>query len=413
VATQLEEKTWNALLKKPEVNRQHTPFLAFDWLRPVPADHAEALKWWKDRLDQARRQSNLKDLGPDLSLVGPGDAYLRGLKQEGREVPPEKLKPEPAPGGAVVVIRGGKDFKGFTTLKDAFQAARDGDVIELRASANLTGAIVPGGRGALTLRAGPGYQPTIESELRVHGGTALALEGLTFSSTASLWAGVNGDSFVAKGRITRLAYCFFKTGTLPGNRSWFKAEFPNKADAPAEIFRCVVQWHTYLNQPENHTLRIRESILSPTALVGHEDKGNLGSVELDACIVTAWDVHDSSALLEVGVNFWLGGKSRWSARRCLFESNQNLFSSLVDTKQEATWKGEKNYYRLSGDYSRSPLASSLAQWRALTGSKEAGSVEGEAPIAQPRFWRLRPGSKGSGCGPDVAKVACRAPLAKK
>src|SRR4051812_30174982 len=43
----------------------------------------------------------LGNLGPDLSLVGPGAAYVRGLASEGRAFPQEQVRPEPLAGGRI------------------------------------------------------------------------------------------------------------------------------------------------------------------------------------------------------------------------------------------------------------------------------------------------------------------------
>jgi hypothetical protein len=46
----------------------------------------------------------------------------------------------------------------------------------------------------------------------------------------------------------------------------------------------------------------------------------------------------------------------------------------------------------------------------MTGSKETGSAEGEPLIVDPQRWRLHPGSPAFGFGPDVDRIACRAPV---
>ena len=412
--TQLTPEGWNNLQKEPEVNRSVTPLFAFGWLMDIPAQHEPALAWWQTRLADARRQSGLDDLGPDLSLVGPGKAYLRGLEQEGRGVPKDKQRPAPAEGGRIVLIRGGKDFQGFPELLGAFQAAQDGDVIEVRTDVGLKGCDVPKDRGTLTLRAGPGYRPTIQSPIYVLARTGLELEGLAFSPVNyALGSEVGKLPLVDKGRITRMAYCSFdRDEGISSPRSVFGCLFLNKDGAPAEMFRCNVPGDTSFQLDRNCPLRIRECVLGNLSWGPSGPELDWGAVELDACIVscnTGSTIGHSVPAVKKGM------KSRWNVRRCLFESRDTLFYGFYGSNfgfAATNWTGERNYYRLGSYYTgltSSTYATGLQQWRAATGSKETGSVEGDPLIAEPQRWRLQPGSPASGSGPDVDKIARRAP----
>jgi hypothetical protein len=90
---------WNAQLAEPEVNAHVLPSLPFGWRTELPREADKALPWWQALLQGARQESGLNDLGPDPSVVGPGEAYLRGLATEDRPVAREDLRPEALAGG--------------------------------------------------------------------------------------------------------------------------------------------------------------------------------------------------------------------------------------------------------------------------------------------------------------------------
>ena len=135
---------------------------------------------------------------------------MRALAADGHPVAKEQLRPEPHPGGPIVLVRDGKDVRGFLSLPAAMAAADDGDILEIRSDRPRDGADVPENRGAIALCAGPGYRPAIARFLTVGCGSSLAVEGLTFSTgsaLASRWR--DGVPVEKQGRISRLASCTF------------------------------------------------------------------------------------------------------------------------------------------------------------------------------------------------------------
>jgi len=335
----------------------------------------------------------LNDLGPNLDLVGPGDAYLRGLAAEGRPVAKDKLRPEPLPGGRMVLIRGGKDLRGFRELQQALDAAQDGDIIEIRTDAKFAGGNAPKDRGALTLRAGPGCRPVVMTALVVPLGTALAMEGLTFSGTAGVYcAGDRKVPVEKQGRISRLAYCAFDRSTV--DRGFGPGVVANVFQGKdGEMIRCVVLGTLRIVVDKGTTFRIRECILNSVHSNPVDEKSKAGTVELEASICVQMQL--GAILVDYGL-------SRWVTRGCLFDSNSYL---CANAGLPPEWTGKRNCYRLgTGFESIFTLTSSLPQWRAFTKSQETGSVEVLPPIADPQTWRLRPGSPASGFGPDVDRV---------
>ena len=107
---------WNAQLVQPEMDSQEVAALPFGWRTEIPAQAEKGLPWWQTHLEAARKESGLKDLGPDISLVGPGEAYLRGLANEGRAVLADQLRPEPLTSGRIALLRGGKAIRGTHQL---------------------------------------------------------------------------------------------------------------------------------------------------------------------------------------------------------------------------------------------------------------------------------------------------------
>lgn len=109
---------------------------------------------------------NRKDLGADVDLVGPGEAYERWkqtpayqqwLKDSG-QLRAEAPKPEPK--AFVVLTSKGVEVRKFDTLTEAVQGASAGDTIEIRGNGPFVSDGVTIGQ-PLVIRAGEGYTPTI------------------------------------------------------------------------------------------------------------------------------------------------------------------------------------------------------------------------------------------------------------
>jgi hypothetical protein len=400
---------WNARLPRPEVNSRAVSGLPFGWLTDPPGEAAKALPWWQTRLPTARKESSLHDLGPDLSLVGPGDAYLRGLEAEGKPVGKDQLRPEPLPGGRVVLLREGKATEGFHHLQDALNAARDGDVVEIRTDAKLAAGEVPRERGRLTLRAGPGYRPVLLTKLYVWQGNALTVEGLTFSRDAFITTQrIPGQAVEKQGRISRIAHCAFEWRDPPeaNGEPSLECLFAGKEGAPAEMSRCFVPGPIRFGIDRNATLRIRECVLGPLWPRGAEDRADAGTLELEGCIVSRpAPIYGVWLLSRWGLEEF---KVRCVVRRCLFETH-TFFFRPNGPKELLSWKGERNCYRISAPWTADQGVYSLAQWRAYTGSPETGSAEGDPAIADPRMWKLPSGSPAAGAGADVDRVGRRTP----
>jgi hypothetical protein len=131
-------------------------------------------------LDEARRRPGLAGVGPDLDRLGPGEGYRKALEgASGQAIPKERLRPAAEEGGPFVLLRGGRVVRGCTTLPEAFDAAANGDTIEVRTDGPRPTGTLAAGKGALTLRAAPGYRPVLTGTLLVGGKTSWPSRGCT------------------------------------------------------------------------------------------------------------------------------------------------------------------------------------------------------------------------------------------
>jgi|GEM_PF-1232058 len=126
---------------------------------------------WRLRSDSAgyRAGKDGKDLGADVDLVGPGEAYERWKKlpdyqtwlKDTGQLRAETPKPET---GAFVRLGGkGVAEQKFDTLAEAAASASDGDTIEVRGNGPFVTDPIDFGTKAFVVRAGSGFAPLIKS----------------------------------------------------------------------------------------------------------------------------------------------------------------------------------------------------------------------------------------------------------
>jgi serine/threonine protein kinase len=144
---------------------------------------------------EARRPASLPDVGPsDFDIIGPGAAYVKALeKRLGRKLTEDELRPEAVEGGPATLIRAGKVLGGFPDVPAAAAAAENGDVIELRTDHDLPWFSRTGpNEKSLTLRAGPGYRPSVEW-LVLAANDVWTIEGIRFRVFLNMTAGEAGQ----------------------------------------------------------------------------------------------------------------------------------------------------------------------------------------------------------------------------
>jgi serine/threonine protein kinase len=353
----------------------------------------------RQAVEEGRRQSGIDDLGPDFSLIGPGEAYVKALAA-GRAVPRDQLRPEAEVGGPCVLLRGGKGVGGFPTLQEAVKDARDGDVVEVRSDDAFAGFSAPADRGTLTVRAGPGYRPVIEKDgINAVPGTALVLEGLHFRGSVIQAPQAKDVPTGRQGRIARLANCSFELAKVDENGPLAGSGLlQGVGDRPAEIVNCWMPYRIDLHGPGSG-VQVRNSVLG-SCRVYHREAGS-AALDLDRCAVW-WMEHGSMTAA-----FYSGpvpgvvpvpktDELRVTARRTLFESGTYLIHADLPVK----WSGERNLYRLAVSWVSDQECFGLTKWQALKDVKEEGSAEADARAWDPRRWRLLPTSPGYRAGPD-------------
>jgi serine/threonine protein kinase len=349
-------------------------------------------------LEAHRRR--LPNAGPNLSLLGPGDAYVRALAAAGKPVPKDELQPEAEDGGSIVLLRKGKALRGYPFLHQALEAVADGDIIELRTDKEVAGATrdgLPGKR--LVLRAGAGYRPVITGGLYPGKGDNWVIEGIHFRGP------LNYRDSALGGRIARLANCSFEPH--PARASAALVQLNDSDDtAPLEVVNCSIPGQVWVGRvAKGRRLRVVNSLIAAVRY-GFAEKGNY-HLELEQCL--CWDPTDqfsavTNELEEVKVTV--------QARDCVFET----IHVMRGTSEATAGSGDGNVYAVGNAgwrWGATEMIFDLAGWRKLWKS-DAHSIEVEPLRYDPRQWRLLPSSPARGSAPggkdygaDVNKIAVR------
>jgi hypothetical protein len=366
---------WNARLEEPETGSkavEWTPqspgLLAWDEVRQV--GDAALLAVIEREVAAERRRTGLFDLGPErFDQIGPGDAYLRTLPDATKE------RPEAAEGGPVTLLRQDKVAAAFPTLAAAFAKAQSDDVIELRTDRTLEGGPTRLGTGRLTIRAAPGYQPTVK-QLDVSEGTELAMEGLTISIL-----------FNRGGVSLHIANCAIPVdGRIELS--------PSDGQQPAQVLNCLIlgDWNA------TGRFAVRNSVMSTFVVT----QGKKGEIDFDRCVVWyPWNRRNNVGE-PFGVTRFVDKPAELTVRRCLIESRPGLLNLDGSSHTTTRWQGERNVYRIGSPnwFIQHASAGTLDAWRKRFNSPETGSVAGQPWLLDPRKWAFLPGTAGHRQGPD-------------
>ena len=369
-----------------------------------PQHHSLPKAAWVDTLkpltERLRQQhgSRLGEFGPDWKLLGAGAGYVEALAAVGRAVPRERLCPRPEPGGPIVLLRAGRSVRGYQRLSDAFEAAADGDVIELRTETPLAACPIASpkdGIRRLLLRGAPGYEPVVTGKLFFDHGNELSVENLHFSE-GGIAGAPPGPGMEA--RLERVANCTFDG---PYNAERVDAICRAPAGAAAEMVNCVIviqSWPPPLRAvlAPGEKLLVRNCVFDgPLAVAISADEGR-GQVALDRCVVWA---PGAACLLS------LKGHPSIQAQGTLFEGGDAL--ALTVGAELSGWRGSRNVYRIGHHAWLIPQhrwTAGLAAWRQRWDCPEEGSLEGDPFVYDAASWRLRPGSPGHKAAPDGTDI---------
>jgi hypothetical protein len=276
-------EAWNRLWKQPEQNSYELDTIKLAFARWPEASAQERTIELSKTVDELRQRNSLTDTGPDMSLIGPGDAYVRALAAAGQPVSEENLRPERPDAGPVLLLRNGNLAKVYEDLVMAIQDAQDGDVIELRTDGTLSGGITAGSGRQLTIKSAAGYRPVV-SGLTVHK-DRLILEGLVIENGLFASGGHVVDDpskpFPADGGIVRMSNCSVVSEVLGGSVSgWL---YPTEGGAPV-IQNCDFS-NVGLAVPAKSNATISNSVLCWMWLTTTGTAQNSGQLTFDRCLV--------------------------------------------------------------------------------------------------------------------------------
>jgi len=358
--------------------------LVYRWneFRFLPA--ASSLDAIRGEVEKVRKECGLDaNFGPDWSLVGPGDAYVRALAAEGKPVPKDQLRPQAPVGGPIVLLRPGEPPRGFLTLEASSADLADGDTIEIRSDGPLAGCSIrnPPFDARLTLRSAPGYRPVITSDIGFR--RRLTIEGLHLQN-----AHLTDEGY---GQLVRAANCSLSGGADFG--------FTCCGGPERVIARCSLPFLYTVLKPGDK-LSVVHSVVETFQFDPQADQGEAALV-IDRCaIYNPLDGHYGQ-----GTNF--GGhplvcKVRVDVRRSLLEAggSYQIYPGEVFERELAGWTGTGNVYRQA---TPGFLARLKEKWQ----SAEEGSHELRPQIADPRAWQLAPASPtraGRDFGPNTNRL---------
>ncbi len=399
---------WNKLWKEPERDSREVDFLAFEWGRIQRLPNPERAVAVRSATKKMIAEHQLPQVGPDWNLVGPGDAYVRALAAEGRAVPESELRPERRDDGPIVLMRDGKEVRGYLTLKPALDAAQDQDVIELRTDGLVKDSSWTGDSRLLTIRAGAGYTPTIDSGLQNLGTDRLILEGLTIRHALQASGGVNAGNYwdgeqplyPTQGSLVRMMNC---SGLAETNKCVVDAWMSGDGDSIPEIVNC--NFGTLrIGLRSGSTTRLRNSVFASCFPNVESRVAPPGTLEIERCVF--W-------LPEPALNVW--GTSVVSLSAIKTQAHRSIFVSPIDLTfglpTPVDWTGTGNVFvkPQAFRYGKHPLALEYFQTEFHT---EADSIELPPWEFDPAQWRIlrdkspgyQPRPDGTDYGADIDRL---------
>ncbi len=328
---------WNKFWKQPEQNSRELAAVSFAGMRGEDWTSLERLAGIRTAVEQIKVQTHLDQLGPDWSLVGVGDNYVRALAAQGKAVPEDRLRPEAHPDGPIVIIRKDVEFKGLLTLTAAFDAAESGDVIEIRTDDPIPGADGEGKSRRLTLRAAPGYSPIINSSFYT-AQDRLIVEGLTFRQRLAnsgkpnwSWNG-KGPPFLGNGSFEQITNCVFLNPDAMQVWGWFRGE-GNQIPAISNCVLGVVA----AGIPGGKKLQIKNSVLA-TAWISVDGKKEPGHLEISNSLF--WSPGSSAG----GSSIYMNSPLNIASRDSVFAPPESVVIDHDFVNQFRKWTGTRNVF---------------------------------------------------------------------
>jgi hypothetical protein len=404
-----------------------------------------------------------KDLGADVDLVGPGVAYEKFKKtpeyQQWFADTRQQQRPaaRPEPGAFVLMGDKGVEVGKYDTLAVAVERASHGDTVEIRGDGPfVTDPIRPGAK-ALTIRAGAGCAPVIESSqmpvkddpylLRTEG--RLVVEGLELriprhseyralvgSRGAPLYV-CNCKLVVNEGRLPETRYAVDAVGSPRGQVRNCLIVVPSEgvvlycqpgmqwtienclsatlatalwvgpqSDNPFSGTKLRLSRNTFLTRDVVFSLSGPGEALADQFRAGKSIDPALVSVE--------------SNVFQAGYAFYLNSQTPKHPLGLPIQEQRQAISKLIRWQERTNvyGRGIESFIGLHGSSERpnvsNVLLKDLAEWIAFWGLKETGTlhdtvrlrgdprelVEETPDDILPDDFRLRPESAGYQAGPD-------------
>ncbi len=384
----------------------------FGLLRPDESSLDKTVAFYRQRIDQARQSTGIKDLGPEVTLIGPGEGYLRSLASVGKPVSNDDIRPERLSGGPFTLLHDSESPRGYPSLQAAVKASQDGDTIEIRSDTEFTEHAIEGAVHRLTIRGAAGYLPINVGGIRMVGLEQATFENLCFRD-GNLGAPVFDDAkkiFPTKGSLARVANCAF----LP--ETWSIHRFVSLENADAEVVNCIGGIQAGLLAGE--TLSVSNCV--GRGIRVYIEDASACTLRVDRCYWLNNDQeHFSSSLFlnssDDRDDVLTAHVSR-TAHDVISHQQINLFGR---SDKDFRWKGERNLYRSLWSFATlerrlsapmgSPFALNLAHWQEFCHS-DADSMEQPSRLFDPASWRLMSNSVGyrtindRDCGADVDRI---------
>ncbi|HZU34829.1 MAG TPA: hypothetical protein VFA18_02910, partial [Gemmataceae bacterium] len=379
-------KEWARFCGLSELGSQAVADVRFGWDEVAAKGLDGGLPLLRQRIAMIKQRHGLAELGPHWEWIGPGEAYVRALTAAHDPRAQAPQRPEPPETGPVVLIRGDKMVRGYTDLQQAFNAAGDGDVVELGTDGPLAGASIAGQRKlALTIRAAPGYRPVVEGDLVFQSAVRVSIEGLDFRKGTV-------DYRYGYGRLVRLANCAFDTQDA---RHLVGMMIDDQGERPTEVVNCWLPGVWAFRPSLKHIAIIRNSVVGPCAEMSRRSDGAVG-IRVEQCVL--WN----PGLGRPPEPDSAGAVRRHPEPRLDMDVHRSLVEAgyLANTWDNFSWKGIQTAYCTDDD--------NLLAHLTTQGSREDGSVV-DAPLEwDPAQWRLLPGqpkrSDGHDYGAEVRRV---------
>jgi len=401
-----------------------------------------------------------KDLGPDIDLVGPGDAYERWKKTPAYEEWQRSIAQSftanpavavPAPQSQPFVILGGdgRAEQKLSTLAEAVQKSASGDTIEIRGDGPFVTAPIQLSSGR-TIRAGKGFRPVFTMDAAISKATRVAsllethaplvVEGVEFHGAVDPKE-IQEIAINCVGAPLYLANCRFSQ-CMVGVASYPACELRNSQFSNTRSYAIRCSTGSGVVVLDNNIVATSGPRVMPLALLWPE---NVQRVELTRNVFTA-EIAKIGVFLRSPFGGETTGPTAWRLSHNIFSGSEGVLrcnqsaaqaNSLPSLplkaaeleallRERTSWHEQQNLHStgtpllslsstLSGPVvpiePAQPL-NTLDQWNQFWGQSETGSIEGVARFQGgdavystpytlgPEDFRLRADSAGYRAGPD-------------